>query len=190
MPVPEATIRVAAQAYPTGVMSKHFASLKVGDTLECKGPIVKLAYTPNMRASIGLVAGGTGITPMLQVIEEVLRNPADKTQLSLVFGNVTADDILLKSRIDALAAKHPKQFRVLYVLDKPPKGWKGGAGYVTPAMLKETMPPPSDNHLVLVCGPPGMMAAVSGGKAKDFSQGELSGALKVLGYTEKQVFKF
>jgi cytochrome-b5 reductase len=58
-----------------------------------------------------MVAGGTGITPMLQVIEEVLRNPADKTTLSLVFGNVTADDILLKSRIDALAAKHPKQFK-------------------------------------------------------------------------------
>ena len=150
---------------------------------------MKLPYTPNMKASIGMVAGGTGITPMLQVIEEVLRNPADKTQLSLVFGNVTADDILLKSRLDALAAKHPKQLRILYVLDQPPKGWKGGVGYVTPAMLKETMPPPGDNHLVLVCGPPGMMAAVSGNKAKDFTQGEVGGALKQLGYTSAQIFK-
>ena len=100
-----------AQAYPTGVMSKHFAQMKVGDTLECKGPIVKLEYKPNMKKSIGMVAGGTGITPMLQVIEEVLRNPADKTTLSLVFGNVTEADILLKSRIDALAAKHPQQFK-------------------------------------------------------------------------------
>ena len=134
---------LVVKAYPTGVMSKHFASLKVGDTLECKGtcirtrsqltsgcfrrarrgpplaaltrgdagPMVKLAYSPNMKASIGMVAGGTGITPMLQVIEEVLRNPADKTTLSLVFGNVTEADILLKSRIDALAAKHPQQFK-------------------------------------------------------------------------------
>ena len=100
-----------AQAYPTGVMSKHFAQMKVGDVLECKGPIVKLEYKPNMKKSIGMVAGGTGITPMLQVIEEVLRNPADKTTLSLVFGNVTEADILLKSRIDALAAKHPQQFK-------------------------------------------------------------------------------
>jgi len=92
-------------------MSKHFAHMKAGDTLECKGPIVKLENKPNMKTSIGMVAGGTGITPMLQVIEEVLRNPEDKTTLSLVFGNVTADDILLKSRIDALAAKHPKQFK-------------------------------------------------------------------------------
>ncbi len=171
-------------------MSKHFASLKVGDSLECKGPIMKLPYEANMKKAIGMVAGGTGITPMLQVIEEVLRNPADKTKLSLIFGNVTAEDILLKERIDALAAKHPKQLSVLYILDKPPKGWKGAAGYVTPSLLKEKLPPPSDENLIIVCGPPGMMEAVSGGKnPKDYSQGELKGALKALGYNEKQVFK-
>jgi cytochrome-b5 reductase len=35
-----------------------------------------------------------------------------------------------------------------------------------------------------------MMKAVSGDKAKDKSQGELTGLLKQLGYTEQQVFKF
>jgi cytochrome-b5 reductase len=33
------------------------------------------------------------------------------------------------------------------------------------------------------------MSAVSGGKAKDFSQEEVSGILKELGYTKDQVFK-
>ncbi|KAJ9538920.1 hypothetical protein OSB04_031653 [Centaurea solstitialis] len=47
-----------------------------------------------------------------------------------------------------------------------------------------------------VCGPPGMMEHVSGGKAKDWSQGEVcimclvSGVLKELGYTEEMVYKF
>ena len=35
------------------------------------------------------MAGGTGITPMLQVIDAVLDNKADKTKLSLVFANTT-----------------------------------------------------------------------------------------------------
>ena len=48
-------------------MSKHFGTLKVGDSLDIKGPIVKLKYEPNMKRAIGMVAGGTGITPMLQV---------------------------------------------------------------------------------------------------------------------------
>ena len=47
-----------------------------------------------------------------QVIEAVLNNPSDKTQLSLVYGNVSEGDIILKSRVDDLAAKHPDQFKV------------------------------------------------------------------------------
>jgi cytochrome-b5 reductase len=41
-----------------------------------------------------------------------------------------------------------------------------------------------------VCGPPPMMKAMSGDKAKDKSQGELSGLLKDLGYAAEGVFKF
>ncbi len=41
--------------------------MQIGETLDVKGPIIKLAYKPNMKQSIGMVAGGTGITPMLQV---------------------------------------------------------------------------------------------------------------------------
>jgi len=52
--------------YPTGVMSKHMGELKVGDTLDIKGPFPKIPYKPNMKKTIGMVAGGTGITPMLQ----------------------------------------------------------------------------------------------------------------------------
>ena len=39
-------------------------------------------------------------------------------------------------------------------------------------------------------GPPPMMNAISGDKAKDKSQGELTGILKQLGYEPEQVFKF
>jgi len=52
------------------------------------------------------------------------------------------------------------------------------------------MPPPTDENLVLVCGPPGFMAAVSGDKLPDKSQGPLSGALAELGYSAEGVFKF
>jgi len=36
---------------------------------------------------------------MLQVVDEVLANPADRTKVSLVFGNVSEADILLKQAI-------------------------------------------------------------------------------------------
>jgi cytochrome-b5 reductase len=59
------------------------------------------------------------------------------------------------------------------------------------SLTTQVLPPSTDQKAkVLVCGPPGMMNAVSGGKAKDFSQGEVSGILKDLGYTKDQVFKY
>lgn len=183
------------KAYPAGKMSKFLGDLSVGDSVAFKGPIPKYPYSANSKKEIGMVAGGTGITPMLQVAEHILDNPADTTKVSLLFANVSEGDILLKDKIDGLASKHPDRFKVFYVVDKPNWGgifWKGGVGYVTKDMLAAHMPAPSlgSDALVMVCGPPGMMNVVSGDKAPDKSQGELSGLLKAMGYAAEQVYKF
>ena len=54
-------------------------------------------------------------------------------------------------------------------------------GYITSGMLQEHLPPPGDKSLVLVCGPPPMMKAISGDKLPDRSQGPLEGMLRVGG---------
>ena len=124
------------KSYPTGNISKYMASLAVGQTIRVKGPKGAFVYTPNMVRHFGMVAGGTGITPMLQVIRAIIRGRAagDKTQVDLIFANVSPQDILLKEDLDALTAQD-KGFRVHYVLDKPPEGWTGGVGYVTADMI-------------------------------------------------------
>lgn len=180
---------LVVKVYPQGKMSKHFDSLKPGDVLEVKGPIPKLPYTPNMKKTIGMIAGGTGITPMLQIIDAILRNPDDYTQVTLVFANNTPEDVLLKDRLDELQALHPN-FKVFYVVAFPDGNWKGGVGHISKEIAKKSLPAPSSDTLILVCGPPGMMNFISGDKAKDKSQGELTGLLKDLGYSKDQVYKF
>ncbi|KAK2646004.1 hypothetical protein Ddye_021199 [Dipteronia dyeriana] len=177
------------KVYPEGKMSQHFGSLKPGDVVEVKGPIEKLRYSPNMKKHIGMIAGGTGITPMLQVIEAILKNPDDNTQVSLLYANVSPDDILLQQKLDVLAASHPN-LKIFYTVDNPSKNWKGGTGYISKDMVLKGLPRPGDDTLILVCGPPGMMEHISGGNAKDWSQGELTGILKEAGYTEQMVYKF
>nr|GMC63391.1 NADH-cytochrome B5 reductase-like protein [Ipomoea batatas] len=188
------------KVYPEGKMSQHFASLKPGDKVEVKGlvnyrsellslqPIEKLKYRPNMKKHIGMIAGGSGITPMLQVIEAILKNPDDNTQISLLYANVSPDDILLKKKLDVLAATHPN-LKIFYTVDSPTKEWRGGSGFISKDMVLKGLPPPSDDTLIFVCGPPGMMNHVSGEKDKR-EQGELSGVLKEVGYTENMVYKF
>jgi len=56
------------KVYEKGKMSQHMDALKIGDTIDVKGPKGKFVYKPNMKRAIGMIAGGTGITPMLQVI--------------------------------------------------------------------------------------------------------------------------
>ena len=110
--------------------------MEVHETLKIKGPKGAMVYTPNMVRHFGMVAGGTGITPMLQIIRAVIRGrpTGDTTEIDLIFANVNPDDILLKDDLDKLA-KEDKGFRVHYVLNNPPEKWEGGIGFVTPEMM-------------------------------------------------------
>lgn len=177
------------KSYPEGNISKHLAGLQIGQTMKVKGPKGAMVYTPNMVKHLGMIAGGTGITPMLQIIRAIVRGRPrnggkDKTEVDLIFANVKPEDILLKEELDQLA-KEDEGFRVYYVLDNPPEGWTGGVGFVTPEIIKAKIPPPANDKKVLICGPPPMVSA-------------LRKATESLGYTkprlvsklEDQVFCF
>lgn len=172
-------------------MSEHLHALSPGETLSFKGPIPKYPWQANKHSHITLIAGGTGITPMYQLARAIFQNPSDNTKVSLVFGNLTKDDILLKPEFDAIEKEYPARFKTFYMLDKAPEGWEHGTGHVSKELLKEVLPDPkSENIKIFVCGPPGLCKAVSGGKTSPQDQGELCGMLKELGYAKEQVFKF
>jgi cytochrome-b5 reductase len=152
---------VLIKSYPQGNISKHMASLMVGQTIRVRGPKGAFTYTPNMVRHFGMIAGGTGITPMLQVMRAIARGRelGDKTEVDLIFANVTPQDILLMEDLDTLAAQDPG-IRVHYVLDKPPEGWTGGVGYVTGDMITKWLPAPADDVKILLCGPPPMISGL------------------------------
>lgn len=91
----------------------------MGDTVEVKGPIGHFHYdrpghfrTPTRAADVrrvNLLAGGTGITPMWQVIHAVLCQPDDPVQLRLLYACQTEADILLRAELEALAESHPSR---------------------------------------------------------------------------------
>lgn len=128
------------KSYPTGNISKHMAQMKIGQTLKVKGPKGAMVYTPGLVRHFGMIAGGTGITPMLQIIKAIIRGRPrnggnDRTGVDLIFANVNPEDILLKDDLDKLA-KEDDGFRVHYVLNNPPATWDGGTGFVTPDIIK------------------------------------------------------
>ncbi|KAJ6693887.1 hypothetical protein OIU85_004654 [Salix viminalis] len=104
--------------YPQGRMSHHFRELQVGDYLAVKGPKGRFRYQPGQVRVFGMIAGGSGITPMFQVARAILENPNDKTKVHLIYANVSYEDILLREELETLAEKYSSHFNVYYVLNQ------------------------------------------------------------------------
>ncbi|XP_058781759.1 NADH--cytochrome b5 reductase 1-like [Vicia villosa] len=168
---------LVVKMYPQGRMSHHFSEMREGDYLDVKGPKGRFKYQPNQVKVFGMIAGGTGITPMFQVIRAILENPQDKTYINLIYANVTREDILLKQELDLLAVKFPYRIKVYYVLNQPPEIWNAGVGFVTKEMIQKRFPAPASNIKILRCGPPPMNKA-------------MAAHLEELGYTSDMQFQF
>jgi NAD(P)H-flavin reductase len=152
-----------------GKLGMHLDSLKLEDSLEISGPIGLVEYVgkgkfkyPGCKegktySKVGMMAGGSGITPMLQVVTAALRDKSDTTQFSLIYANKTEDDILVKDLLEEAVRESNGRFKVHYTLDFPPDGWTYKTGFITQDMIKECLPPLADKPLMLMCGPPGMV---------------------------------
>jgi cytochrome-b5 reductase len=61
-------LRLVIKIYPDGELTgKYLQNLQVGDQVEVRGPKGAMRYRKGMVKGIGMIAGGTGITPMYQV---------------------------------------------------------------------------------------------------------------------------
>ncbi len=67
-------------------------------------------------------SGGTGITPMLQLVTAVFRDPSDTTCLSLIFANQTEGDILVRKELEDIQRANPDRFKLWYTVDRPEPG--------------------------------------------------------------------
>ena len=135
-------------------------TLTVGNKLKVKGPDGHVFYHSKGHFTIhgesvkgdklSMIAGGTGITPMFQLIKNILHNPEDKTEISLIFSNKTNKDILLRKELDEFAEKH-KNFKVWYTVsqESPSKEWNFSVGRITESMFIEHLFPPNPNTIAL-----------------------------------------
>jgi cytochrome-b5 reductase len=184
---------VLVKNYKNSKMGSHLHALKIGQSIEVKGPYVKFQYKEGKYKQIGCIAGGSGITPMFQTIRTVIKEK-NPPEVSLLYANRRKEDMLLGCEMNELMETNPS-FSPHYILSQPTKSWMGGIGHVTKDQVQAFMPAPtrSNDSIILVSGPPKFMEHVCGDKNFKTSpptQGELSGLLKDMGYSSKMVFKF
>merc|ERR1712179_637488 len=91
-----------------------------------------------MGAHIAMLAGGTGLAPMLQVIRAVLGDKNDTTKMTLIFANRSERDILCRAELEELAKD--ARFNLVNCLSRPSdiEEWNGETGYIDAAMVRST----------------------------------------------------
>lgn len=170
----ETRFDLLVKIYVDGAMTPYLNQLKVGDTIDfvvSNNPFVDLNVLMQCN-EIGMIAGGTGITPMLKIMGFILDTiSADRNQpiqipkMHLLFSNRTVDDILLRTHLDELQSKFPQHLRVVHTLTQEDarSDWKGERGRITKEMIERTMPRPSPNNkvLIFICGPILMVNSIS-----------------------------
>ena len=98
--------------------------------------------------------------------------------------------IRLRERLEKLARIFADRLTVHFVLDNPPANWTGKKGFLTLDTVRELVPAAASDHHVLICGPPPFLALLAGAKGPNYTQGELTGIFKELGFRPENVFKY
>ncbi|KAG2156769.1 uncharacterized protein EDB93DRAFT_1307360 [Suillus bovinus] len=154
---------------PTGgKMTTGLHQLRIGDSVELKGPLgsfiwdgPSIALWKGIKRSIkevGMICGGSGITPILQVLRSILQNAESETRVWVVSANKTEQDILCREELDLLFALHGKgRFKLHYALSVAPEEWPYSVGRINDVLLSEHMPRHSEHGLILACGPDAMI---------------------------------
>ncbi|XP_022100169.1 NADH-cytochrome b5 reductase-like isoform X2 [Acanthaster planci] len=78
---------VLIKIYKDGSMSQYIKQWKEGDSIEWRGPYGTFSYQPNQCRRVVMLAAGTGITPMLQVIRHIVTDDNDETFVHLVYAS-------------------------------------------------------------------------------------------------------
>lgn len=177
--------------YEHGMMSQHMLKMPVGSMLEFKHIDfnVKL-QAPFKQNHIGMIVGGTGVTPMVQALHAILGDPESEAKVSMLYGSKVSSDILGNEMLSNWAADYSDRLAVTHILSDEPEDsdWNGPRGFIGKDLIQKHLPAPSlgDDAIIFVCGPPPMYDVLSGPRGED----ELKGVLAEVGYTKEQVYKF
>lgn len=149
-----------------GKMSQYMENMEIGDLLKVKGPLGHFEYKgrgsfivkgkERFASHIGLLCGGTGVTPAYQVMMAIYKDKEDMTEVSLLYANQTEEDILMREELEKMASERDN-IHVWYTLDRPPEGWKYSTGFMSEDLIREHLPSSDEDSFVGMCGPPPMI---------------------------------
>jgi ferredoxin-NADP reductase len=121
-----------------------------GDSFEVRGPIGGyFVWEPADPAPVLLVAGGSGVVPLMSMARDRARE-GGSSPMRLLFSSRTLEDVIYRDELDTLAGNG---FEVVHTLTREqPPGWTGYSRRIDDELLRDVAWPVEDGPKVFVCG--------------------------------------
>ena len=161
-----------------GKMSHHLSTCKAGDTLMVSEPEGHFTVVPEhaLKRSLYFIAAGSGITPVMSMIQSVLEDEP-KSICYLLYGSRNEQQIIFKDSLEKLSEKYSGQLFVKHVLSNPittkasglsgwlgkkETSWSGDKGRISPSVLAAFLAdfPGQKDKQFYICGPGDMIENV------------------------------
>jgi anthranilate 1,2-dioxygenase reductase component len=141
---------------PAGVMSDYLRSTaREGQEVRLRGPFGSF-FLRKARSSMLMVAGGTGLAPMLSILQHLVDIGETHQPIVLLFGANSTSDLFCLERLKQLQARFDTLIQQSIVLHAS-TGWTDEVGHVTALLRSEHVD--SGDLDAYVCGPPPMIEA-------------------------------
>lgn len=155
------------------------SALRPGDAVmmkACGGLVIErlpeekcFSYRGQKIRQVGMIAGGTGVAPMVQILRAALKYPFNTglKSLNLIYAAEEKEELTFLELLESLkrerggaGGENSVKFDLHVVLNNPPPGWTGGVGFVESSTIRQNFLPPASDLLTVICGPPVMQRIV------------------------------
>ncbi|KAK7060217.1 hypothetical protein VNI00_000982 [Paramarasmius palmivorus] len=210
-------MRFWIKKYPKGEVGRWLHSKTVGEEVELRGPLQTWLWKEGVWDEVVMISGGTGITPFYQLFHNIIlpnTSTSSTTRFTLLHSNRTPAELppdAILGPLRSYAKENPDRFRLhLFVDSAESQGSRAdlqvgriGKAQILGSLWNDSSKPSlwqrmfggtqadlrERKILFLVCGPEPMISAIAGPYGRNFSQGQVGGALAELGCSTEQVYK-
>jgi ferredoxin-NADP reductase len=155
-----ARLELTVERLDDGEVSPYLTDeLRAGDRIELRGPVGGyFVWEPAEGGPVMLVAGGSGIVPLMAMIRRRADAGSD-AEMRLLFSSRSWDEVIYR---DELERRSGDGLTLVHTLTRSrPAGWTGYERRVDAEMLAEVCPRPDRRPHVFVCGPTPFVEAVA-----------------------------
>ena len=161
-PPEEELLTLTAEKIANGEVSPYLVGdLRAGDQFELRGPVGGyFVWTAAMGGPLHLIAGGSGIVPLMAMLRHRERRNSRAPTL-LLYSSRSLEDVIYREELDAMTRRDP-DLRVVNTLTRnQPDGWRGPRRRIDKALLGEKCFPPEQKPKIFVCGSTPLVEDVS-----------------------------